>query len=387
MRKNFLSMLCVGLILCGAARVQAQDATDDLSNQGSAQLAFNAVGAAAAKQGLNGDQTGDLYVKLITDHPKISPVSAVHTGAEACACYWGASDFTKLLDFSQSRWKAMNADPSGLVFLGYAMSALSGLDRAADAEKLGQDNWQIVTAHLDDGLGAFAAAEQCSALDAQGKQTEAAAQLRKIVLSHPLFLDANQQSVVRFPVGRFYSELVGDLISSGQGDEALAWAKLRFVECSFDESALTGANDQLVRAWVAKTLSQEAVKAFMAAQKDPTAVNPLADVKLPVFDDESKKALMSAANKPAFSNHDRISALIALGEFGEAMNLAKLTLVEQIGTPAGVTAGVGEVCRVFKAADLNVVHANDFAQFFQSGKGTNPVDDFMKQHPVGAVAP
>ena len=71
------------------------------------------------------------------------------------------------------------------------------------------------------------------------------------------------------------------------------------------------------------------------------------------------------------------------GKMRDAMMTARRTLLEH--PTADNSSAVLEMARVFKAADLNLVHANAFLQYFQAGKGANPLDDFFKQFPAQAA--
>ena len=70
-----------------------------------------------------------------------------------------------------------------------------------------------------------------------------------------------------------------------------------------------------------------------------------------------------------------ISVLIVQGDLHEAMTQAKRLLIDNPTAPEGAQ----QICRVFKAADLNTIRANAFIAYL-GGEGTNPMTAFFKEH-------
>ncbi len=81
------------------------------------------------------------------------------------------------------------------------------------------------------------------------------------------------------------------------------------------------------------------------------------------------------------SGVNRISMLILLGQLKQAMLAAQ----EMKNNKDTTRQGILQVCRVFKAADLNLQRANTYIQFLKTGKDVDPVQTFL-QAPVPSPA-
>jgi hypothetical protein len=177
-------------------------------------------------------------------------------------------------------------------------------------------------------------------------------------------------------------QLVNNLAAQGQGDVALGYARLGWMVCPFDTKSISAATNIITATWLAADLNAGKGNAFIAAQNDSKLENPLTAVKLPTLDGAALDAAMG--NLPASDTDGRITILLAQGKMRDAMLAARRGLLEH---PSSDNSGaILEMARVFKAADLNLVRANAFLQYFQSGKGANPLDDFFKQFPAEVTA-
>jgi hypothetical protein len=177
-------------------------------------------------------------------------------------------------------------------------------------------------------------------------------------------------------------QLVNNLAAQGQGDVALGYARLGWMVCPFDTKSISAATNIITATWLAADLNAGKGNAFIAAQNDSKLENPLTAVKLPTLDGAALDAAMG--NLPASDTDGRITILLAQGKMRDAMLAARRGLLEH---PSSDNSGaILEMARVFKAADLNLVRANAFLQYFQSGKGANLLDDFFKQFPAEVTA-
>ena len=213
------------------------------------------------------------------------------------------------------------------------------------------------------------------ALEQAGQRQKIVPALQKQILGTPEFVDEGKQD----PPGWMYDRILTCLVDDDRSDEALQWAKLRFVTCSFDTASIERTTRNLARVWTARDLNSVTTNAFAEALKDPAKPNPLADVKLPAVDaDALKTKLADLPVGGAAKLHDRVSVMLLAGMLREAMGEARRQLIDDPDSPAGVQ----EICRVFKAADLSVRRANAFIEYVKSGAGENPLTAFMKEHPA-----
>jgi hypothetical protein len=189
----------------------------------------------------------------------------------------------------------------------------------------------------------------------------------------------NLRVLAGYPGDWMTGELVKLLSSSGQNEAALRWAKLNWMLAPFEEKALAETTKQLVRAWSTTDVDGTSSDAFVKAQADATLKNPLKDVPLPTFSPELIQAQLSKANSEHFDR--KFAVLIAAGEWRKAMLAARALMLEKPES----TDGVMQVCRIFKAADLNLVRANAFVEWVKKPQGPNPIVAFLQEHPNPAA--
>jgi len=209
----------------------------------------------------------------------------------------------------------------------------------------------------------------------QNKPQEATSVLLKALAAHP--------SIIDYP---FVGEgLVQNLLRQpGHEEEALSYAKLHWMTCDFDSKWIVKATDLLQKAWMAKDLNAAQSTAFLKAQQDKSIPNPLKDVKLPALDAAAIQHELEVTPDTATHIHPRVTLLVLEGKYGDAMLIARRLLLDNPTQNASQAAG--EIARIFKAADLNMVRANAFLQYFKTGQGDNPLEDFFKEHPVGTAS-
>jgi hypothetical protein len=212
-----------------------------------------------------------------------------------------------------------------------------------------------------------------------GKPADATSVLLQMLAVYP--------SLINFP--KMGNGLVENLLlQPGHEEEALSYAKLYWQTCDFDSKTIGVATADLQKAWLAKDLNVVASSNFLKAQQDASAPNPLSQVATPALDDAAiqsdiKRCFPSPS--PAFLYvHDHITLLLMQGKYGDAMLAARRRLLD---FPDDSGQAATEIARIFKAADLNLIGANAFLQYFKTNQGANPLDDFFKKYPVGSIAP
>ena len=204
-----------------------------------------------------------------------------------------------------------------------------------------------------------------------GKPEDVTSVLLQSLAAHPGNID--------FP--RIGEGLVKNLLRQpGHEEEALSYAKLYWMICEFDTQGISTATSLLQKAWMAKDLNAAQSTAFLKAQQDSSAPNPLTKIKLPAQDAAIISAELEKLPKDSRYTHTYITLLILQGKYDDAMLTARRLLLDDPTNNASVAAE--EIARVFKAADLNLVRANAFLQYFKTGQGANPLDDFFKEHAV-----
>lgn len=206
-------------------------------------------------------------------------------------------------------------------------------------------------------------------LQNSNRSAQAAAMLRELQEKYP-------GNVNWFPFEWMPRLLVESQSKAGAGDEALSWAKLFWMAAPFREDRVNESTQLLLQAWKAADLTPAKGAAFLKAQEDAGAPNPLRDVSLPAFQPEMMAAQLAEFNSPRLA-HEHITLRIIQGDWHQAMLEARAHMVANIDDPGAAL----QVCRVFKAADLNIVRANAFLQYLKDGQGQNPIAAFLKEHP------
>lgn len=164
---------------------------------------------------------------------------------------------------------------------------------------------------------------------------------------------------------------INQLLAMGRSVEAERWAKLYFVLCPFDERAMGYAVRNLVLVWASKPTTPDTITQRIKTLQTPDATSSLHGCGIPLLDTDNVKKRLAASTRPV----ERISFLLLLNENAKAMVAARQLMLEQPLSNEGVL----QVCRVFKANDLNIARANAFLEFQKTGRGKNPVNTFIEQ--------
>ncbi len=188
-------------------------------------------------------------------------------------------------------------------------------------------------------------------------------------------LSALAEAIVEYPQvldsWEFKRRYVPALRDAGQRAEALSAAKGAYACCRFTDEEIKRNADLVVTTF---TAVGDVVKAngFLAAQENPDAANPLAEIPWPEIADEDKQVMLGNTRGDV---HLQVCALLYFGQYDEALGLATMRLAEAKEGDA-ISACVDSVARCFKAKDLNLVRANAFLSYVQQGEGENPLLSF-----------
>lgn len=164
-------------------------------------------------------------------------------------------------------------------------------------------------------------------------------------------------------------------------DESLSWAKVHWLTCDFDEKAINEATELLQKVWIAKDDNVIQSTAFLKALQNPQIENPLQSISFPTLDKTYIDSLIK--DLPVGAVHSRVTLLLLQEKNGEAMLVARRFLLDNPGKSREAAL---QMARVFKATDLNLVRANTYLQYFQTGHGTNPLNEFFHQNPINQPA-
>ena len=296
----------------------------------------------------------------------------------------------KLLDFALPLFqKAENKVPPHhwMTMVAAKANALAAQKKGVEAEAFLKENWPLLVQASQsanaysqraarDTLQAYAAA-----LAAQDKEAQFTQVLGQFLRHSPQFLNFWPGNTENW----LLTELQSRLQKQEKWDEALSWAKLSYQLAPFDKKEIERSTQTLNKIWAARE-DFAAAGVFSRAQTDAALPNPLAKVPLPPLSDEGKAILqkwiadMEGRQVVEFRverTRDIVKARIALGtpgDLSEAMKTAVKLLKEHPESQEGSLL----VCRVFKAADSNLIRANAFLSYM-GGEGANPIPEFLEE--------
>ncbi len=368
-RQAFL-LLGLCLVLAPLARPCAADKGADLKALDEAIKRVTPVATANPKQAVAE------WTRFLQERPDVDPSVAVVVGTYLTDLHlYRLNDAKAAAEICDAQIPKCAESPFVICAVGDRAKVFVAQKNGADAEALCEKYWELYPQTFWIHANKFLY-QYCLALEQQGKNARVPALITRGLREFPQLLDEGMQA----PNGWAYERMIRCLIAENEVDQALQWAKLRFVTCTFDTAAIERCTRSLMSAWTAKDPSQQAAKAFADAQKDPAKTNPLAAVPLPEVDAEARKkiALRGVAGSPAAEFHARITLALFNGAVREAMTEARYQMIDSPDSPAGVQ----EICRVLKAADCGVARANAFIDFVKTGNGANPLDAFFKEHPA-----
>lgn len=265
-------------------------------------------------------------------------------------------------------------------------NALAALKKGAEAEALIKENWPLLLQSnaSDNAYNQRAARDTLraysAALEAQGKGEQFTGILSQFLRYSPQFLNLQSGDAGSW----LLSELTARLQKEGKTAEALGWGKLVYQLAPFDKKEIERSTQTLNKLWAAQD-DFAAVGLFTKAQSDAAVKNPLISLKTPPLTDEAKAILQKQVAElegrnvvelnPARSR-DIVKAYVTLGTPDDLKNAMK-TAVKLLKERPDLQDGSLLVCRVFKAADCNLIRANAFLAYM-NGEGQNPVTEFLK---------
>ena len=178
-----------------------------------------------------------------------------------------------------------------------------------------------------------------------------------------------------------YSTQIKVLLDAKHGKEALGWARLRFAATPYDTHHIAAASKQVSETWKKADPESKAWIEFDKAQLDGAQANPLLEIALPTLDETAwARALQLLTPGGIKYRHYVITLLIAKGDYGDAMRAAESITAHNPQSTLGVTEG----CRVFKAAQLNLLGAAKLIESIKAGS-SDPLQAFYQAHPPGTV--
>jgi tetratricopeptide (TPR) repeat protein len=156
-------------------------------------------------------------------------------------------------------------------------------------------------------------------------------------------------------------------------DEALTTARLGYALCAFEQTAIEAMSNLVKKAYASRGEIFKATQ-FFAAQEDPEKPNPLAEVPMPEVSEEQLAQMLEIG---AGDCRLEVCSYLYAGRYEEAMMAAQEAMA---AAPAeDMLRALGEVARVFKAKDLNLVRANQFLNYAKTGEGENPLAGFWEE--------
>ncbi|MBV9469971.1 MAG: hypothetical protein JOZ57_12070 [Abitibacteriaceae bacterium] len=323
----------------------------------------------------------EAYQQFEASHPTLSPATHILVAGAIAAVYEDdLKDPRKALDTLDTALNNYDNDPASIRLVADKAHLLTLTGRTADAQRLMGDFWYRI-AQADPQQAAAIGADGSSplglyfdSLEQQGRQDELQHDLQKILSEAPAFLDDQGDWI--------YAKLNDVLLHQKRFDEAQQWAKQRFSLCTYERNAVARAANMWALAVRSHDPEQNSQK-FVLFQKEAAHPDPFAAVGLPAAQSPGLINLVQAYQQRPGQKHQLISLYLLHQAFGEAMTEAMQALADNPQSPQGAQ----EVGRVFKAADDNLLRANAFLDFFKTGQGPSPLEDFLKEHtPANSAA-
>lgn len=433
------SVVGVGVLMmmCPCPRAQAQPATDDGESlvvpdeattapapgalpviETAAQKAAKADREAAARdralwgserdkdrasEGPHPAEAVAAYQSWLTGHPTLHPLVVAEASVLVARLQTQSGDKDGASQTLSALWDKSSSGSAGLVVrAAQAQMLLEGASNDDKAKAAQQAQTMLepllpqaleVSHQLEDGAflpGRDVMQRYADALQAQDKGLEVAAFATKVMTQAPEHLVDTYQN----EGGWLYRTTVEALLADARPEApalALSWAKLNWVERSFDANSIKAASSVVAQALLAQPQGRELLSQWAKAQKDPSAPNPLKEVALPVADSKALSAWLDTSGQEKKWQRAQVSVWLWLGHDHEAMQAA-VAGAGQLPPDAKAQRQevMREVARVFKARDLNLKRANAYLGWVSKPVGDNPIDVFLKEAPAkdgAAVVP
>ena len=199
--------------------------------------------------------------------------------------------------------------------------------------------------------------------DKSGQPEEAIGVFQQEILTSPaLFI---------YPL--YHERLLELQLRTGHPDDALTTARVGYALCEFDQTSIEAMSNLVKKAYASRGEIFKATQ-FFAAQEDPEKNNPLFEVALPEVTPEQLDVMLMACGD---DSRLRASTYLYAGDYREAMIAAQDYMAQ--APAADMVKALGQVARVLKAKDLNLVRGNRFLDYAKTGEGGNPLSAFWDE--------
>ena len=278
-----------------------------------------------------------------------------------------------------------------LTMIAYKVQALIATKKLDEAEKLLQANHAALNeAVIDQNPYSKYAARlmlqaQLGLLEAQGKGAESTTALTQFLLENPRYITLSGKAGDWDDGGYALRELLARLQQQKRGAEALGWGKLAYRLSAFDKNEIENATRLLNGIW-AEQENFPAIAQFSKSQSDAAVPSPLSKVALPeipatlrenlqkqIAELEGRQVMDFGPNKA----RDIINLHLLLGTPGDLRG-AMSEAYQMLKKRPDLQDGSLQICRVFKAADGNLIRANNFLSYLE-GNGENPIPAFLAE--------
>lgn len=283
-----------------------------------------------------------------------------------------------------------------LPMIAHKAQALVALKRGEEASKLLKEHQVMLSEAANDGnpYGRYAMRlilqAQIALAEARDEGAEASTTantaLTQFLLDNPRYLTPSGKEGDWDDAGWPLRTLIKRLQSQKRYDEALGWGKVMYRLSAFDKKEIENTTRWLNGLW-AEQENFPAIAQFNKAQTDAAVPNPLVKIALPplppTVKESLKKKIADLEGRQVVDfgpqkGRDIISLYLVLGtpeDLREAMNEAYSMLKKR----PELQDGSLQICRVFKAADCNLIRANNFLSYLE-GQGENPIPAFLKEN-------
>ena len=333
------------------------------------------------------------YQGWIETHPDLHPSVVAEAGIVVSRLQRGSGDGAGATATLEALWETTKTSDGALsVRAEQAKLIMEGAGDKAGAGARAQALLEPLVERALTGLGkvggdrfvpANALLYQLSeALKAQSKGAEMAQMARRALLQNPAALAGTLANANGWLYGQTIEALIGDARPGARG-EALRWAKLHWVERSYETRGVSDGARWVAQALLAQPGGNELLAQWAKAQKDPALPNPLQKVELPATEPGALAGALDKLGPEANQRQARVSLLLWMGRERAAMEAALEGADKLPQNATGErTQVMREVARVFKARDLNIKGANAYLSWAAKPEGTNPLDAFFDATPT-----
>jgi len=353
-------------------------------------------GPDGASEKQNPSGTLAAYRSWLSEHGDLHPSVVAEAGIVVARLQGQSGDKDGASSTLSTLWDKLKDNDGGLLVRATQASLLLESAPGEDKAKVGAQNQTLLEPLLERALQAshkdgvrFVAGREvlqryAEALKAQDKGVEAGAFASKVMTQAPEYLVGELQN----EGGWLYRSTIETLLADARPEapqQALSWAKLNWVERSFDANSVQGASALVAQALLAQSNGSELLQGWAKAQKDPTVANPLKAVALPATDAKALLGSVDALKQEWQWKQMQVGALLWLGRPQDAMRVA-VAGADKLAPDAKDKRQevMREVARVFKASDLNLKRANGYLGWFSKPVGDNPIDVFLQEAPAKA---